>query len=74
MSSRMQRFVFGIMVAISFLCLTDTEAGKFIIDFDQPNGEAESLLVGGGFDWAPLKGVWAVQNEKHLQKNVEFVG
>ena len=55
MSAKMQLFVFGIMVAISFSCLTDIEAGKFIIDFDQPNGEPESLLVGGGFDWTPLQ-------------------
>ena len=73
MSAKMQLFVFGIMVAISFSCLTDIEAGKFIIDFDQPNGEPESLLVGGGFDWAPLQGKWSVQNKKYLQKDVKFL-
>ena len=73
MSFKMQLFVFGIMVAISFLCLTDIEAGKFIIDFDQPNGKPESLLVGGGFDWTPLQGEWTVKNNKYIQKDVEFL-
>ena len=70
MSFKMQLFVFGIMVAISFLCLTDIEAGKFVIDFDQPNGKPESLPVGGGFDWTPLQGEWTVKNNKYLQKDL----
>ena len=66
MNSRIQFVVFGILMAISFSCLTDIEAGKFIIDFDQPNGKPKSLPVGGGLDWTPLQGKWTVKNKKYL--------
>ena len=72
MNSRIQFVVFGILVAISFSCLTDIEAGKFIIDFDQPNGKPKSVSAGNSFDWTPLQGKWSVQNKKYLQEDVKF--
>ena len=57
---------------VLFFCATMAKAGKFTIDFNQPDGNPKTFPVSGGLDWRPLQGEWTVKNKKYHQQDVKF--
>ena len=72
MNSRNPYVSFAPCLMVFFFCATMAKAGKFTIDFNQPDGNPKTFPVSGGLDWRPLQGEWTVKNKKYHQQDVKF--
>ena len=60
------------LILVVLFCCMPVQAGKFAIDFDQPNGKPKTVPIDGGLDWKPLQGKWTVKNKKYHQQDIKF--
>ena len=61
-----------LVLFLLFCSFVPVQAGKFIVDFDQPNGKPRPIPIDGGLEWQELQGKWTVKNKKYVQSETEW--